>query len=182
MTSDQIERPLLGVLTHPDTVLFVGSGISVWSGLPSWNTLLSGLIAACERRGRSALLAQDALARGDLLDSADKLADQITPLEIASTLREELGFAKARPHEIHELIANLGPERFVTTNFDSLIEQQLGLQGRLGGFRTVTNRQVAELADIQKASANHFIFKPHGDLSEAESLVLSSTQYDRILF
>ncbi|WP_375157544.1 SIR2 family protein [Bradyrhizobium sp. RDT46] len=116
------------------------------------------------------------------MDSADKLADQITPLEIASTLREDLGFAKARPHEIHELITNLGPERFVTTNFDSLIEQQLGLQNRLGEFRTVTNRQVADLADIQKASANHFIFKPHGDLSEAESLVLSSTQYDRILF
>jgi hypothetical protein len=100
---------------------------------------------------------------------------------MAATLREELGFAKSRPHEIHRLITNLGPERFVTTNFDNLIEQQLGLEGRLGEFRTVTNRQVAELADIQKASANRFIFKPHGDLAEAESLVLSSTQYDRIL-
>ncbi|MET4176620.1 hypothetical protein ABIB99_007741 [Bradyrhizobium sp. LA6.1] len=176
------ERPLVDVLAHSDTVLFIGSGVSIWSGLPNWNSLLAGLIAACVRRGRGALLAQDALARGDLLDAADKLGDQMTSLEIASTLREDLEFTKCRPHEIHSLITNLGPQRFVTTNFDTLIEQQLGLEGRLGQFRTVTNRQVAELADIQKASANHFIFKPHGDLGEAESLVLSSSQYDRILF
>ncbi|RZN12995.1 SIR2 family protein [Bradyrhizobium sp. Leo121] len=172
---------LVDVLTHADCVLFVGSGISTWSNLPTWNQLLLGLIAACERRNGSTVLARDALARGNLLDAADKLADVITPLEIATTLRKELGFADAKPHEIHRLLTNLGPERFVTTNFDNLIEQQLGLEGRLGSFRTVTNRQIAELADIQKASANRFVFKPHGDLAEAESLVLASTHYDRIL-
>jgi hypothetical protein len=181
MSRHDNERPLLDVLTHSDSVLFVGSGLSTWSGLPNWSQLLSGLMAACERRNGSTRLARDALARGDLLDAADKLADVMTPLEMAITLQKDLGFAKSRPHEIHRLLTNIGPERFVTTNFDSLIEQQLGLEGRLGEFRTVTNRQVAELADIQKASANRFIFKPHGDLAEAESLVLSSTQYDRIL-
>ena len=175
------ERPLLDVLAHPDSVLFVGSGLSTWSKLPNWNQLLSGLMVACERRNGSTRLARDALARGDLLDAADKLADVMTPLEMATTLRQDLGFATSRPHTIHRVLTNLGPQRFVTTNFDNLIEQQLGLEGRLGEFRTVTNRQVAELADIQKASANQFIFKPHGDLAEAESLVLSSTQYDRIL-
>jgi hypothetical protein len=159
----------------------VGSGLSTWSSLPNWNRLRSGLIDACERRSGSTRLARDALARGDLLDAADKLVDVMTPLEMASTLRRDLGFATSRPHEIHRLLTNLGPERFVTTNFDNLIEQQLGLEGRLGEFRTVTNQQVAELADIQKASANKFIFKPHGDIAEAESLVLSSTQYDRIM-
>src|SRR6266852_2809554 len=165
MSLHQNERPLLDVLTHSDTVLFVGSGISTWSNLPNWNQLLAGLMTTCERRGGNTMLARDALARGDLLDAADKLADIMTSLEMASTMREQLGFGKARPHEIHRLLTSLGPERFVTTNFDSLIEQQLGLEGRLGEFRTVTNRQVAELADIQKASANRFIFKPHGDLA-----------------
>jgi SIR2-like domain len=127
-------------------------------------------MTACERRNGNTLLARDALARGDLLDAADKLTEAMTPLETATALREGLGFAKSRPHEIHQLLTSLGPERFVTTNFDSLIEQQLGLEGRLGEFRTVTNRQVAELADIQKASANRFIFKPHGDLPASLNL------------
>src|SRR5438445_6762483 len=126
MSLHDSERPLLDVLTHPDSVLFVGSGLSTWSGLPSWSTLLSGLMAACERRNGSTRLARDALARGDLLDAADKLADVMTPLEIATTLRKDLRFAASRPHEIHRLLTNLGPERFVTTNFDNLIEQQLG--------------------------------------------------------
>jgi hypothetical protein len=181
MSPQDSENALRDVLAHPDSVLFVGSGLSTWSGLPDWSQLLTGLIVSAERRNANTLLARDALARGDLLDTADKLADLMTPLEMIAILRTELGFAKARPHEIHQLLTNLGPERFVTTNFDNLIEQQLGLEGRLGEFRTVTNRQVAELADIQKASANKFIFKPHGDLAEAESLVLSATQYNRIL-
>jgi hypothetical protein len=79
------------------------------------------------------------------------------------------------------LLVRLGPQRFVTTNYDNLIEQQLGLDGRLGPFRTVTSRQVAEIADIMKASANSFIFKPHGDLADAESIVLASRDYDRLI-
>lgn len=86
------ERPLLDILTHSDSVLFVGSGLSTWSGLPSWSRLLSGLMAACERRNGNTRLARDALGKGDLLDAADKLADVMTPLEMTITLREDLGF------------------------------------------------------------------------------------------
>jgi hypothetical protein len=135
------------------------------------------LIEDAERRGRRTRLARDAYASGDLLDAADKLTDVMTPLEMVSVMRSDLGFADARPHSVHALLTRLGPERFVTTNYDSLIEQQLGLEGRLGAYRTITNRQVAELADIQKASADQFVFKPHGDIADADSIVLSTTHY-----
>ena len=175
------ERPLLEIIRRPDAVLFVGSGLSVWSGLPSWSQLLLRLIEDAETRAHRTRLARDAYATGDLLDAADKLADVMTPLEMVSVMRETLGFADARPHAVHALLTRLGPERFVTTNYDTLIEQQLGLEGRLGAYRTVASRQVAELADIQKASADRFIFKPHGDIADSQGLVLSSTHYSRIL-
>jgi len=126
------ERPLLEVIRHPDTLLFVGAGLSTWSGLPTWNRLLFRLIEDAERRGSRTRLARDAYAAGDLLDAADKLADVMTSSEMVSVMRKDLGFADARPQPVHALLTRLGPERFVTTNYDSLIEQQLGLEGRLG--------------------------------------------------
>lgn len=166
-------------LDQPDALIFVGSGISCWSGLPSWEQLVQELINCSASKGGSVLIAREALANKQLLEAIDAL--QITPSEISETMRLKLGFAKATPHEIHSLLVRLGPQRFVTTNYDSLIEQQLGYDRRLQSFRTITNRQVAELADIMKASADAFVYKPHGDLSDADSLVLASRDYERII-
>lgn len=129
-------------VSQEDAALFIGSGISVWSGLPSWWTFIQRLIEHSSQRGMKVGMAQSALADGRLLDAADAL--DLPPLEVSSLLRAELGFAAAKPHEIHSLITQLGPQRFITTNYDTLIEQQLGLLGRLGEFRTVTASRVAE--------------------------------------
>lgn len=175
------EAALLEVVRHPDAAIFVGAWLSVMAGLPTWRALLLQLVECAEQKGYRVQLAKDAVASGDLLDAADKLADTVPAMEMADAMRGRLGFSAAQPHEVHRLLTRLGPERFITTNFDSLIEQQLGFEGRLGHFHVVTNQRVAELADIQKASANRFIFKPHGDLNDAASLVLSTTHYNKIL-
>lgn len=179
MTVDHTESALRLFLDQPDAVIFVGSGLSLWSGLPTWEALLKKLIEIAEEKNRPTQLAREGLANRQLLEAADAL--QLTRLEIANAMRGPLGFSSAAPSEAHSLLVRLGPKRFVTTNYDSLIEQQLGLDGSLGQFRTVTSRQTAELADIVKASSDAFIFKPHGDLSDAESIVLATRHYDEII-
>jgi hypothetical protein len=170
MSDNSTAHVLRTFLDQPDALIFVGSGISCWSGLPSWEQLIEELIAFSASKGGSVLIAKEALSNKQLLEAVDAL--QLTPSEISEALRVRLGFSRAAPHEIHSLLVRLGPQRFVTTNYDSLLEQQLGLDNRLRLFRTITNRQVAELADIMKASADAFIYKPHGDLSDSESLDL----------
>jgi hypothetical protein len=179
MSSSSNSSILRTFLDQPDALIFVGSGISIWSGLPSWETLIHELIEVCSSKGGSTAIARDALENKQLPDAIDAL--QLTPSEISEALRIRLGFTQAAPHEVHSLLVRLGPQRFVTTNYDNLIEQQLGLDGRLRSFRTITNRHVAELADIVKASADTFVYKPHGDLSDAESLVLSTRDYERVI-
>jgi SIR2-like domain len=176
--SDPSHLALRAFLDQPDAVIFVGSGLSRWAGLPTWEDLIARLIDLAETKNISVRVAREALDNNQLLECADALP--LTPIEVAEALRIPLGFAKATPHNVHSLLTRLGPHRFVTTNYDSLIEQQLGLDGALGRFRVVTNRQVAELADIMKASADHFVFKAHGDVSDAESIVLASRDYERV--
>ena len=174
------ERPLLRLIQQRDAILFVGSGISMWSGLPNWKQLLIGLADECLSLGGSIGAARKALEKNDMVSAADQLCDQLSPLEIAKVLRRQLYLTNPKPHEIHDLLFGLGIRRFVTTNYDNLLEQQVGLLKSSTQFLTATNRNLAELADIQKASADNFIFKPHGDLNDAESIVLSSEHYQRI--
>lgn len=114
---------LRAFLNQPDTLLFVGSGLSLWSGIPGWRTIIERLVAAAEEKGARTGIATQALASGNLLEAADAL--QLTASEIAHEMRTRLGFSTATPHEIHALLTRLGPQRFVTTNYDTLIEQQL---------------------------------------------------------
>ena len=157
------EVPLLEFLRQEEAVLFVGSGISQWSGLPSWSQLLGSLLARCHELGGSTGSARAALDRDDLLTAASELCAQMSASEIAAVFRRVLRFGQAEPQEIHRLIFSLGIHRFITTNYDELLERQAAQSSLSVPFLSVTNRQLAELADIQKASAHHFIFKPHGD-------------------
>jgi len=176
-----VEQCVAEALKRPDAVLFIGSGISQWSSAPSWERLLTQLANFVESRGGEADVARRLVARGDLLDAADFLVEQIKPAELGLFLREKSGLTKLPLHEIHELIATLGPTCFVTTNYDNLIEAALRKSRPDTEFQVVTNRHLPELADIQKTRAINFVFKMHGDLGDVESIVLSQTQYDRLI-
>lgn len=177
---NEIDLAALAAFTEQDdAALFIGSGVSLWSGLPSWHTFIRTLIDYAAESGMKVGMAQSALHDGRLADAADAL--EISPLEIANLLRTKLGFTTSKPHLIHGLITQLGPTRFITTNYDTLLEQQLGLEGKLANFRSVTSSRVAEMADILKASADNFIFKAHGDINDAETMIVSARDYERVM-
>ena len=138
------EVPLLEFLRQEEAVLFVGSGISQWSGLPSWSQLLGSLLARCHELGGSTGSARAALDRDDLLTAASELCAQMSASEIAAVFRRVLRFGQAEPQEIHRLIFSLGIHRFITTNYDDLLEHQAAQSSLSVPFLSVTNRQLAE--------------------------------------
>jgi hypothetical protein len=76
----------------------------------------------------------------------------------------------------------LGPRCFVTTNYDDLIEESLRKWQPDRFFRPpVTNRHLTETAEIVHARAINFIFKPHGDAADSESIILTREQYRQLL-
>jgi hypothetical protein len=90
MAPTTTEAILRSFLEQPDVAIFVGSGLSVWSGLPTWEKLLATLIEVAAKKGSSTQLAQEAIANKQLLDAADALP--LTPTEIVDALRNTLGF------------------------------------------------------------------------------------------
>lgn len=171
--------PLKAVLSRDDTVLFVGSGLSVWSGLPTWTTMIEALRDELARLGRSTELVERELLNNDLLLAASYGVDQLSPHERRTFLRSVVS-PDAEPSEAHRLLVNLGPSCFITTNYDPLVERALSHHRRGEHFDIVTPSHALEIPSIIRARSDHFVFKPHGDLGNAESVVLTREDYRRL--
>lgn len=170
------------ILAQPDTIIFVGSGISLWSGLPTWYGMIEELANFLGQGTGNPDVVRAEAKKGDLLQAASYGFDQLTKQQIGEFIREACRYGKARPHEIHRKIVSLGPRCFITTNYDDLIEQSLREWQPDRFYRPpVTNRQLTETAEIVHARAIDFIFKPHGDAADSERIILTREQYRRLL-
>jgi hypothetical protein len=175
-------KALKDVLTQSDAVIFVGSGISQWSGLPSWWGVISQLADNLDYAGIDSMLVRTEARDGDLLQAASYGFSKLTSAQIGDFIRRVVQLGNARPVDIHQRIVTLGPTCFITTNYDDLLEQAIAKWVQGQSFRgPITNRQIVEQANIQHAQARRFIFKPHGDANDSESIVLSREQYRMLL-
>lgn len=122
------------------------------------------------------------LQRGDLLQAASYGFHRLTRPQIGAFVRQACRYGTARPHEVHRKIVSLGPRCYITTNYDNLIEKALE-QWQPERFYppAVTNRQLTETAEIVHARAIDFVFKPHGDAADSESIILTREQYRLLL-
>lgn len=168
-------------VSQPDAVIFVGSGISRWAGLPSWSELIEELAQYLQRNGVDASLVRTEASRGDLLQAASYGFDQLTKPQIGEFIRGACRTGVAFPQEVHRLVTSLGPRCFITTNYDPLIEAALRQWQSDRFYRVVTNRHLTETAEIVHARAIDFVFKPHGDAADSESIVLTREQYRELL-
>ncbi len=92
------------ILSREDTILFIGSGVSRWSGLPSWEQMISELAKFIDYRGLNSELIIEEKTNGDLLQAASYGFDQLTKQQIGEFIKESCKFGIAEPHEIHKKI------------------------------------------------------------------------------
>ena len=168
------------VLGRDDTIIFVGSGVSVWSGLPTWYGLLTELVSYVENAGKNSYLIRRELANSDLLLAASYGFDQLTPNERCEFLRSIFRASPFQPSLLHREITQLGPSCFITTNYDGLLERAL-LESRPSEvFDVVTPLQQLEISSIIQSRAKGFIFKPHGDIGSCDSIILTREDYRQL--
>lgn len=170
-------EPLIDILCEPDTVLFIGSGISNWSHLPTWSGLLEELAVYLETQNLDPALLRREVANGDLLLAASFGFDKLTAPQKTAFLRSACRLDSAKPDDIHQKLLNLGPTCFVTTNYDRLLEQSFAQWPLDAPVRTVLNTQFTEHPNITQGSATHFLYKLHGDVGDLRSVVLTREHY-----
>lgn len=144
--------------------VFVGAGVSMGAGYPSWATLLTEV---GEELG---------VKSGELHDLAAlaqwSIQENGSATQVRNVIKEQIGVEHAVPETL-EIIARL-PIKFIwTTNYDRLIERAFGGINR--PIDTVSG--AADLALRATAGATR-LFKMHGSVERLDDVVISTDDYE----
>lgn len=142
-------------------ILFVGAGISANSNLPTWGELIQSFKVELNLPDDNS---------DDYPRVAQYYYDTFGKNRYTKKI-EEVFSSKgiSKPNELHTLIEKIAPEHIITTNYDSLLEDQF--ESGLLKYNVV-----AEDKDIPYTSPGRYLIKMHGDLNK-NNIVLKEEDY-----
>jgi len=179
-----VPKELVDAGARGQLVVLVGSGASKNSGLPDWKELLNKLFNQAQqdpldpsRREEWAKLEAwyTDPDQKDLLRKASALARFKGDSWLAGAVARELRNATALPSEVHKALAELPGTAFITTNYDSLLEQ--ALEARIGQASKVI--LLSDIEGIRDFSTGQ-VLKLHGALDHPDTIVLKTGDYFRV--
>jgi len=157
-------RRLKEASSKGNLVLFIGAGVSINSGVPSWSDLINSI---------SQELPENLVKKEyDKLKIAQLYKNYRGHREYIKKIRQEISTNKYTFNPIHDLAFDLNPCHVVTTNYDDLIE-------KIVTHRNLQFFTIKKDIDIPYAAYNRFVVKMHGDLSEG-NIVLTEDDYLRL--
>ena len=153
---EQDIRFLAEELEKGKLVVFVGAGVSKNSGLPDWKELIKDY---AEYRGIKEFTSKEYLT---IPEEVFERYGSLKYYEIA----EKRFLGKYVPNSIHRILKKMKLTYIITTNYDTLIEDQ------------IKNLQiVSKDEDLPYTNSNRMLIKMHGDF-ENKNIVLKKSDYD----
>ena len=162
---EQLERCLLDGTVVP----FVGAGVSVEGGFPTWKEHL-------KQQGRTCGI--DAAHIDDLLEAGqyEEVIDEIEKKGYKDAFIQEIKDVFSKKGRITDTtlrLSELFTDTIITTNYDHLIEQVFDT-GAGNNIQLIEISNIAEAPDQNKTT----IIKLHGDISKPAQCILGKNQYD----
>lgn len=165
---NHIPSALLTELKSEHVILFVGSGLSVNAGLPTWAELLVALRELLDSDDESAAFF-DGL---DPTQQAQYLYDQVGKAVVVDRIVDLFRRSAIAPTAAHRAIVSLPVKTIITTNWDNLLEWQFQED-------RVTCDVIWDAEQIGATTHRRKVVKVHGTLGEARSIVFSEDEYCR---
>ena len=164
--------------------IYVGAGLSMGAGLPSWPQLLNELIDIIERKGiannRIEEMRQLASQSSKFLLLAEEIRDLIQN-DLEKLIRDRFEDKSKQPTETHDVLVKLKSKFIITTNYDTLIEKSL-VKNYDNYFPTVYTYKDASSINYSLWNNDHFVLKAHGDAKTPKEIVLTEKDYRNIIY
>lgn len=151
-------RELAELARQGHLALFLGAGVSVPAGLPTWTRLIEELSAGTDLTAKE-------LKALHVLDQAELLSLRL--MDFGQRVSEVTSRAP-RPSLAHALLAGLNCRETVTTNYDRLYEDAVEAGGRA---------RPSVLPWQDSAPGRPWILKLHGDAEHPEDIVLTRRDF-----
>ena len=167
-------RDLKDAVRRQQVVPFVGSGMSVPSGLPTWSDFL---IKISEFTSHSLSDLQELLCSSSFEEAADLLASGTNPRLLAERIEHDLRIDDSRDIDGPiGLLPRLFPNLVITTNLDDVLVCLYELCDSPFGH-VASGARIAEYRQI-KGPTEKILLKLHGDCGRQEGRVLLSAEYE----
>ncbi|PKF58038.1 hypothetical protein CW748_04335, partial [Alteromonadales bacterium alter-6D02] len=165
----EVPGELRDAIENDKLVVFVGAGLSINSGLPGWGQIVSELLQENKDYINKADAFRAALESGIMspLDILDKIED--SRKTVFSAFEKKL--SETTPSDLHSAFGKIS-RRFVTTNFDKLIESSANIK------QIITPDSKFNLGKID--TEEEFVLKLHGDIDRVDNCVVFSSQYEEL--
>lgn len=136
--------------------LFLGAGVSIPAGLPTWSELVDELSKDLQADDQAALQSLDITDRAQLIE---KLQPDDFHKRVADITEKA-----PRPSLVHTLLAGLDVANIVTTNYDTLMEAAMKAAGH------TTDVVMPHQSAIGQ---RRWVLKMHGDVEHPDKIVLT---------
>ncbi len=172
---DDLKERLTGAQPIP-LLPFVGAGLSMDMGFPSWAGFLEGLAAECGKSGAVAAL----LGEGKYEEAAEAIERGLSQEIFSRRIAHTFGKRRSDTCELKGAVlalAEMAAGAVVTTNFDRILERVFREAG--SAFEHVV--WGSQVDSIRQAIAENkpFLLKIHGDAEERSGRVLTKREYEK---
>ena len=172
-----IPSTLIQDLRNGNAIAWVGAGLSIGMGYPSWDTLVCKIAENIDNTlwGNSEL---QEWARKNANSAPEWVAEVLSQTNhkgYCDALINEFGHNAKEDSFIHALLSLLPFKGYITTNYDALIERNLE---KFICYKPniYTPKNASSL--LAKDEEQKFIYKVHGSINEGlEDIILTETDY-----
>jgi thiamin-phosphate kinase len=151
---------LIDEIRKGNCVLFIGAGLSIGAGLPSWEKLIRPLASEIN-------LEKDV----SLLKVAQYYENKSGRHALISKILDALDTTHIEPSNSHNILVDLPINTWITTNYDDLLERTLIYKKRQ--HRVVIYNQNLPYISADKIS----LIKMHGDVRDQSSIIITENDY-----
>ena len=171
-----IPTKLINDLREGNVIAWIGAGLSMGAGYPSWSRLVEAIAESIDNTAWG-----DSQILGWAQKHADANPEWVAEVLAATNRKEYYGALKnqfrhrAKESFTHALLAVLPFKGYITTNFDPLIEHNLRL---FTDYDPPVYTQDNALNLLLEHTDKKFVYKVHGDIqSNEKNIILTETEY-----